>query len=146
MKISSLIMVLLAGGLVFQTSCAASKNSSGTETDHTEEGGQRVAPLPKPALAPGHARVTGKVVRYCRTADKNSADTILLEVDNVLDYGSTTPVIAAGETIAVTVQRFDKQAMDSKIGTVMTAVIEHSSKAVMAGSDNRRSWSLVKIE
>ncbi len=146
MKISSLVMVLLAAGLVFQMSCATSKNSSGTEVNQTEEGDQKMAPMPEPALAPGHARVSGKVVRYCRTAEKNSSDTIMLEVENVLDYGSTTPVIAAGETITVTVQRFDKQAMDSKIGTMMTAVIEHSSKAAMAGSDNHRSWSLVKIE
>ena len=98
---------------------------------------------PPPGLAPGQVKVQGEVTGFRNAnAEGTSKGILIINVDKVLGYGSSTPPIAASDSIEVITGSLDPK--EIKIGKIVSAVISYQ---LMLGDSAKSSrWRLVKLE
>lgn len=97
-------------------------------------------PPPQPGLPPGQAMVKGEIVEYYARENPSSAY-FILKVNKILGYGSSTPPIAATDTIRIFLA--GQQEKLPKIGKIVNSVISY--RLELSDSTGTPRWTLIKF-
>lgn len=95
-------------------------------------------PPPPPGLAPGQAKVKGKVIE----TDKQNGHLLQLNVEEVLGYGASTPPIAVSDTLSI--QYVESFRDEIRIGKIVSAVLSYRHQLEESG--NSPLWMLVRFD
>lgn len=135
------LLILCSFSLII--SCASSesnKKQKASDSDNVSAKEDTTNPTPPtpqgPGLAPGQSRIEAKVIVW------SSRDIMNVRVQSVKGYGSSTPPIAKGDTLAIHAKMYNLQDHQFDIDSVSTFVIK-KSKAMSSSSESRHSWSYV---
>lgn len=96
---------------------------------------------PPPGLAPGQAKIKGEIIEF-RDAEGTSNGIMIINVEKVLGYGSSTPPISVSDTIEVNTGSLEPNEIE--IGKIVSTVISYQLMLVDSGKSSR--WTLVKLE
>lgn len=141
------IIVLLA---LFINACGSSnkqarqsKPSSDTVAKKTDS--MPKPPYPEPGLSPGFAKIIGTVVSISELKHSKSKELIIFRVNQVLDYGSSTPAIPSDDTLKISIEK--EQLIQNDLltpGKNLTLLIYHREQPVIE-SGNKTPWSFSKL-
>lgn len=95
--------------LIIRTCGSSNQNSENTEStsdtvsiiQNQHDSMPKQPPPPKRGLPPGFAKVRGEVLRISGEGNNATKSIILLKIEKVLGYGSSTPSIAVYDTLKI---------------------------------------------
>lgn len=143
-------IITLSLCLFWNTGCSSNKNSSQKDNNlnsqadsiHTKTDTMPKPDPPPPGLPPGQAKVHGELVEFGRLADDSTSSYLIINVEQVLGYGASTPPIGVSDSLKIVSHKEDQNSL--KIGKIVSAVISYQQ--LLGGSGNSTRWTLVKLE
>lgn len=102
-------------------------------------------PYPGPGLSPGFAKINGTVVSIRELKNSKSNELIIFRVDQVLDYGSSTPAIPSNDSLRISIEK--EQLIDNDLltpGKNLTLLIYHHEQPVIEDG-NQTPWAFRKL-
>lgn len=132
------LLIVIAG---IMCSCGTSKNKKNNQQPEPDSSVKTDTmdfrpPPTGPGLPPGTARITGMIVSMSDPDGK--AEIKVLSVD---EYGSSTPVIASGTTIQVSVS----SSLKEKLNENKKIVCLLNYQQVLGSGKNQPNWTLKKV-
>lgn len=156
--VAALILLLGIGGYVFlQEASQPEKQSSATLYTDSIEAKERpsfttpndtTADMNNPDLSPGTALVRATVVSL--DSSKSDQSHVTINVDEVMEYGSSTPMLAVGDTVDVFLGSILKEnnlsKKLSKQGVNITILIAARQGMAVGTSEKNMRWSFRELK